>query len=66
MIETKIKRENTKTLLEAALDQSVEAAFHLHVSEKQLVAQLVKTFHAKEAIAKKPQPRILFNPLAGP
>jgi len=67
---SKLKRKSKEIDLAAALDQSVEAADYLRISENDLVAQLLERAHSK-AISNVVPLRVdlqrkMYNPEAGP
>jgi hypothetical protein len=66
-MKTKLDPETIETSFTCALDDTVEAAVKLHMSERELVAQLLECLH-KKASRKDvlPVPHKMCEPEAGP
>jgi ABC-type transporter Mla subunit MlaD len=65
-MELKLEQESTQTKLSAALDDTVEAAVALRMTERELVAQVLECLHQKSSKGEPPQAHKMFDPQAGP
>lgn len=65
----KLERECTQSNLSAALDETVEAAVALRISEQELIAKMLERWQKRassKVVSIYPQPQKMFNPTAGP